>query len=162
MINPQWLELPMSRTNFHGPDDVRAMGGRLYYFDRILCTASYSIQAARAKPCFQAYADSEGPDHPAHSRSLIGAIIVHSQNHWILQNVWMESRGPEDILRMRWMAWICAFCACLKAHFAYHGPYEICSEVVDKNKWNIYRKANTHKAQSLQKWNSQMSNKHSL
>ena len=25
MINPQWLELPMSRTNFHGPKDVRAI-----------------------------------------------------------------------------------------------------------------------------------------
>ena len=25
MINPQWLELPMSGTNFHGPKDVRAI-----------------------------------------------------------------------------------------------------------------------------------------
>ena len=31
MINPQWLELPMSRTNFHGPKDVRAIEVRLYY-----------------------------------------------------------------------------------------------------------------------------------
>ena len=23
MINPQWLELPMSKINFHGPKDVR-------------------------------------------------------------------------------------------------------------------------------------------
>ena len=30
MINPQWLELPMSRTNFHGPKDVRAIEDRLY------------------------------------------------------------------------------------------------------------------------------------
>ena len=30
MINPQWLELPMSRTNFHGPKDVRAIEIRLY------------------------------------------------------------------------------------------------------------------------------------
>ena len=30
MINPQWLELPMSRTNFHGPKDVRATEVRLY------------------------------------------------------------------------------------------------------------------------------------
>ena len=29
MINPQWLELPMSRTNFHGPKDVRAIEIRL-------------------------------------------------------------------------------------------------------------------------------------
>ena len=25
MINPQWLELPMSRTNLHGPKDVRVI-----------------------------------------------------------------------------------------------------------------------------------------
>ena len=30
MINPQWLELPMSRTNFHGPKDVWATEVRLY------------------------------------------------------------------------------------------------------------------------------------
>ena len=30
MINPQWLELPMSRTNFHGPKDVRTIEVRLY------------------------------------------------------------------------------------------------------------------------------------
>ena len=33
MINPQWLELPMSRTNFHGPKAVRAIEVRLYVFD---------------------------------------------------------------------------------------------------------------------------------
>ena len=30
MINPQWLELPMSRMNFHGPKHVRAIEVRLY------------------------------------------------------------------------------------------------------------------------------------
>ena len=30
MINRQWLKLPMSRTNFHGPKDVRAIEVRLY------------------------------------------------------------------------------------------------------------------------------------
>ena len=29
MINPQWLELPISRTNFHGPSDIRAIEVRL-------------------------------------------------------------------------------------------------------------------------------------
>ena len=29
MINPQWLELPMARTIFHGPKDVRAIEVRL-------------------------------------------------------------------------------------------------------------------------------------
>ena len=45
MINPKWLEQPMSRTNFHGPKDVRAIEVRLYlyynmfpkYSDRRLC-----------------------------------------------------------------------------------------------------------------------------
>ena len=32
MINPQWFELPMSRTNFHGPKDVRAIEVRLYFY----------------------------------------------------------------------------------------------------------------------------------
>ena len=30
MINPQWLELPKSRTIFYGPKDVRAIEVRLY------------------------------------------------------------------------------------------------------------------------------------
>ena len=31
MINPQWLELPMYRTNFYGHKDVRAIEVRLYF-----------------------------------------------------------------------------------------------------------------------------------
>ena len=38
-------------------------------------------------------------------------------NHWILQNVWMESKGTDDTLHMRRMIWICMFFACSKAHF---------------------------------------------
>ena len=30
MINPPWLKLQMSRTNFYGPKDVRAIEVRLY------------------------------------------------------------------------------------------------------------------------------------
>ena len=30
MINPQWLELPMSQTNFDGSKDVGAIQVRLY------------------------------------------------------------------------------------------------------------------------------------
>ena len=32
MINLHWLELPMTRTIFHGPKDVRAIEVRLYVF----------------------------------------------------------------------------------------------------------------------------------
>ena len=31
MINPQWLELPISRTKFHGPKDVRVTEIRLLH-----------------------------------------------------------------------------------------------------------------------------------
>ena len=34
MINPQWLELPRFRTNFHGPKDVWANEVRLYVVDQ--------------------------------------------------------------------------------------------------------------------------------
>ena len=30
MINPQWLELPMSRTDFYGPKDVWAIDIQMY------------------------------------------------------------------------------------------------------------------------------------
>ena len=53
------------------------------------------------KRVFPAYADSEDPDQPAHPRSLVRAFTVRQQNHWILQNVWMESEGPGGTLRMR-------------------------------------------------------------
>ena len=36
MINPQWLELPMSRTNFHGPKDVQAIEVRLYFYKEVM------------------------------------------------------------------------------------------------------------------------------
>ena len=28
---------------------------------------------------------------------------LSANNHWILENVWMESKGPDDTLRMRRM-----------------------------------------------------------
>ena len=37
---------------------------------------------------------------------------------WLdLQNVWIESKGPDDTLHMHRMIWICAFCTCSKALF---------------------------------------------
>ena len=30
MINPKWFELPITRTNFHGPKGIRAIEVRLY------------------------------------------------------------------------------------------------------------------------------------
>ena len=34
--NPQWVELTMSRTNFHGPKDVRLIEIRLYFIHQIV------------------------------------------------------------------------------------------------------------------------------
>ena len=44
MINPHWLELPLSRTNFHGPKGVRAIEVRLYF------QFGYYTQADRRAP----------------------------------------------------------------------------------------------------------------
>ena len=43
MINPQWLELPMFRTNFHGPEDVRAIEVRLYLDTPLLSEANHIV-----------------------------------------------------------------------------------------------------------------------
>ena len=80
---------------------------------------SPSYGSRQAKMCLWEYADSAGPDQTAHPHSLIRAFTVRFQNHWILQNVWMESKDPDDTLCMHRMIWICAFCACSKAFFAY-------------------------------------------
>ena len=44
--------------------------------------------------------ESEGPDQTARMRSLIRAFTIRKPNNWILQNVRMESKGPDDTLRM--------------------------------------------------------------
>ena len=52
MINPQWLELPMSRMNFHGPKGVRAIEVLLYICSEavilmlfVLCVALWLLAA---------------------------------------------------------------------------------------------------------------------
>ena len=44
MINPQWLELPMSRTNFHGPKDVEPLR-----FDCILLVSKIKYASSGPK-----------------------------------------------------------------------------------------------------------------
>ena len=61
--------------------------------------------------------DIKGQDQPTHPHSLTRAFNVCQQNLWILKNVWTESKGTHDTLRMRRMIWIYAFCACLMACF---------------------------------------------
>ena len=58
MINPQWLELPISRTNFHCPKDVRAIEVRLYWIG-------------------QAWGISEDPDQtPLNTASDRGLFVI--------------------------------------------------------------------------------------
>ena len=58
-------------------------------------------------PCENVFSGiCEGPYQSAHPRSLIrdpGPILSAKKNHWILQNVGMESKSPDDTLRMRRM-----------------------------------------------------------
>ena len=55
MINPQWLELPMSRTIFYSPKDVRAIEVRLYKdpdtrAGLIFCFFAYLLFTSRPHP----------------------------------------------------------------------------------------------------------------
>ena len=82
----------------------------------VICTlflrcVSYGLRVMR-KTRLRAYADSEGPDQPAHSRSLIRAFTVRCQSNWILHRMY----------EWRANAWMMV-CACAgwseSAHFAH-------------------------------------------
>ena len=64
---------------------------------------SKNYQLGRAMRSFRACADSEGPDQPAHPRRLIRALAFCLHNHLTPQNVSMESKCPDETLRMRGM-----------------------------------------------------------
>ena len=95
----------------------------------------WDIWPRLAKPCLRAHADSEGPDKPAHPRSLIRAFTVRLQNYWIPQNVRMKSKGPDDILRMRMMMQIRTFCTCLKVLFRLTQPNYDLYLIWRKRRW---------------------------
>ena len=42
MFNPQWLELPISRTNLHGPKDVRDIEVLLYFDTGAISCVGYN------------------------------------------------------------------------------------------------------------------------
>ena len=58
---------------------------------------------ALGKYAFEEYADTEGPDQPAHPRSLISTFAVRLQNHWVLQNihVFMYSKDAYQIVQIQ-------------------------------------------------------------
>ena len=88
MINLPWLELPMSRTNFHVPKVARTVGStctNIMYkkvnkkdmVKGIILLQSKKICGSHhAKMCLQEIAESKGLDQLAHSRSLINAVAI--------------------------------------------------------------------------------------
>ena len=66
---------------------------------------------------------SECSDQPAHPRSLIKTFTFHSQNHWILQNVKLQGKSPDDVLRTRRIIWLRIW-ACSRDVFVWRGPYD--------------------------------------
>ena len=48
VINLHWLELPLSRTNFHGPKGVRAIEVRLYFHRTPVIISIYFISYSLA------------------------------------------------------------------------------------------------------------------
>ena len=47
--------------------------------------------------CLRAHGEIECLDRHAHPRRLYRAFALRKQNHWILQNVSMESKCPDKI-----------------------------------------------------------------
>ena len=55
MTDSQWLELLMSRTNIHGPNDVRVIEVRLYLFNLIMSQYLGKLPYLVTKHCTDAY-----------------------------------------------------------------------------------------------------------
>ena len=72
MINPQWLELPMSRTNFHGPFEVFQGESILSRVVDSVVISESSLPACRNVEVFIILrASNEDSDQTARMRSLI-------------------------------------------------------------------------------------------
>ena len=71
-------------------------------------------------------ADIEGPDQTARMRSLIRVFTVRYQKQWILQNIWLESKSPDDTLRMRRMIWMCIL-------RMFEGTFSLNTALMDQN-----------------------------
>ena len=52
IINPEWLELPKSRTDYHSPKDVRAIEVRLYNISAAIIKGSTRIVTSDAYSVF--------------------------------------------------------------------------------------------------------------
>ena len=69
----------------------------------IWCKCYWPLGCTMQK-CVWAQMDSKGPYQPAHLRSLISTF---TDNHLLLQQAGMESKGPHDTLCIHRMVWIC-------------------------------------------------------
>ena len=55
MTNPQWLELPIYRTNFHGPKETRAIEVRLYKAEHVIGNPRFCFLAVAFTEYFHFY-----------------------------------------------------------------------------------------------------------
>ena len=81
------------------------------------------LWAVPCKNMTRDYAGREGPEQPAHPRSLLSTFTVHYQNYWILLNVWMESK--DQIILCSCAEWpkSAHFMHVRRHSFAWRGPY---------------------------------------
>ena len=61
-----------------------------------------------------------------HPHSLIRAFTVHSQNSWILQNVWMENKDLDDTLHNCRMNWNLCILHIFAWHHTWHASHLTC------------------------------------
>ena len=73
MINPQWLELPISRTSFHGPKDVRAIEVRLYLLEYHLLWRPTVV--CNSKQCSSDENITSGPSCSKLTMSLVNVSL---------------------------------------------------------------------------------------
>ena len=82
-LAPQWLELPMSRTIFYGPKDVRAIEVRLYSSSLQLVLVLFGVIDAHCVP---------------HKRMRIGVSVLFSELSFQYSRLSL-SRSPRDSLK---------------------------------------------------------------
>ena len=76
MISPQWLELPMFRTNFHGYKDVRAIEVRLYVVFTKKENKYYGIQTQSFRVNFHRV-NNKGVSSQASTAQAVQSLIIH-------------------------------------------------------------------------------------
>ena len=96
MINPQSLELSMSRTNFHGPDNVRAIEIRLYFVIRASATYMPDMIYAYIQKVINLFIQFLKYNTWVAPYENVSSAIC-GQNYWLLQNFSMEGKGQASL-----------------------------------------------------------------